>query len=98
MKFIKKPIIVEAFQMTIARRASNEDWPFWLHMAWQKDRNEPGSLHPTIEGSGEGSLSITTLEGEHLVSWGDWIIKGIAGEIYPCKPEIFYATYDPIPE
>lgn len=98
MKFIKKPIIIEAFQMTIARRASNEEWPNWLHMAWQKERSESGSLHPTIEGTGEGTLSITTLEGEHLVSWGDWIIRGIAGEIYPCKPEIFYATYDPISE
>ena len=98
MKFIKKPIIVEAFQMTLARRASNAEWPNWLHMAWQKERDEAGSLHPTVEGTSEGTLSITTLEGEHLVSWGDWIIKGIAGEIYPCKPEIFHATYDPIPE
>jgi len=38
---------------------------------------------------------IPTLEGGHVASPGDWIIKGIAGEFYPCKPEIFEATYDP---
>lgn len=37
---------------------------------------------------------ITTLEGEHLGEYGDWIIKGIAGEFYPCKPDIFDKTYE----
>jgi hypothetical protein len=45
----------------------------------------------------EGSvLTIPTLEGDHEASLGDWVIKGVAGEFYPCKPEIFEATYDPI--
>lgn len=39
---------------------------------------------------------ITTKEGEMTAREGDWIIKGIAGEFYPCKPEIFKATYDPL--
>lgn len=38
---------------------------------------------------------IPTLEGVMRASPGDWIIKGIAGEVYPCKPEIFKATYEP---
>lgn len=38
---------------------------------------------------------IGTLEGGHVVSPGDWIIRGIKGEYYPCKPDIFAATYDP---
>lgn len=38
---------------------------------------------------------IHTLEGDHLASYGDWIIKGIHGEFYPCKPDIFEATYSP---
>jgi hypothetical protein len=38
---------------------------------------------------------IETLEGDMLANYGDWIIKGINGEFYPCKPEIFVATYDP---
>ena len=96
MKFRKKPVVIEAFQMTPERRESNSEWLPWMHRAWQLGRAEPGSLHPTIEGDGEGTLSITTtLEGEHLVSWGDWVIQGVAGELYPCKPEIFAATYEP---
>jgi len=45
-------------------------------------------------GAGDGTLSIGTLEGQHLVSWGDWIIQGVKGELYPCKPDIFDATYE----
>jgi hypothetical protein len=39
---------------------------------------------------------IKTLEGTMMVSVGDWIIKGIKGELYPCKPDIFDATYEPV--
>jgi hypothetical protein len=42
----------------------------------------------------EGGLVIKTLEGEHLANIGDYIIKGIKGEYYPCKPDIFELTYD----
>lgn len=42
----------------------------------------------------EFSIQIKTLEGNHCVSPNDWIIKGIKGELYPCKPDIFEATYD----
>ena len=94
LKFRKKPVVIEAFQMTEERRASNADWPEWMHQAWQLDREAPGSLHPTEEGAGDGTLSIGTLEGPHLVSWGDWIIRGVKGELYPCKPDIFEATYE----
>ena len=40
-------------------------------------------------------VEIETLEGTHRCSHGDWIIKGIKGEFYPCKPDIFEATYEP---
>ena len=95
LRFRKKPVVIEAFQMTEERRASNADWPEWMHQAWQLDREAPGSLYPTEEGTGDGTLSIGTLEGPHLVSWGDWIIQGVKGELYPCKPDIFEATYAP---
>ena len=39
---------------------------------------------------------IETLEGEHIVSPGDWIIQGVKGEFYPCKPDIFEMTYEPV--
>lgn len=42
----------------------------------------------------EGNLFIATLEGEMRADKGDWIIKGVQGEVYPCKPDIFAATYE----
>lgn len=44
----------------------------------------------------EGRWEIETLEGPLHISEGDWIIKGIQGEFYPCKPDIFAATYEPV--
>ena len=98
MKFRKKPIVIEAFEMTREHRATNMDWPNWMHQAWQLDRETAGSLYPTEDSTGDDTLSIGTLEGQHLVSWGDWIIKGISGELYPCKPAIFMATYESVEE
>ena len=45
-------------------------------------------------GTSEETLIIDTLEGAMICSTGDWIIKGVAGEFYPCKPDIFQKTYD----
>lgn len=96
--FRKLPVEIEAFQMTEERRYSNSDWPEWLHEAWQKPRGVAGSLHPTshLHKHPDGTLSIMTLEGEHRVTPGDWIIRGVAGELYPCKPDIFAATYEAV--
>lgn len=44
----------------------------------------------------EGGLIIKTLEGEHIASLGDFIIKGVQGEFYPCKPDIFNLTYEKV--
>ncbi|MGU5699486.1 hypothetical protein ACV1D9_20305 [Aeromonas allosaccharophila] len=41
-------------------------------------------------------MTIATLEGNHIASEGDYIIKGVAGEFYPCKPDIFRATYEQV--
>jgi len=96
MKFRKKPVVIEAFQMTIGDRTNNENWPNWLNQAWNLNRGKPGSVFPTEGGTGDGTVSIGTLEGEMLVNFGDWIIQGVEGELYPCKSEIFAATYDSI--
>lgn len=83
MKFRKRPVVIEAVQ--------------WLG-------NMPpvialvGHDLPTFGEGRSGSLRIVTLEGDHEVSPGDWIIKGIMGECYPCKPDIFEATYQPASE
>lgn len=95
-RFRKKPVEIEAFQMTPERRVSNAEWPEWAHEAWYRDRGEPGALYPTEEGSADGTLSIGTLERPLLVSWGDYIIRGVKGELYPCSPFCFAATYDPV--
>ena len=93
MKFRKGSVVIEAFQMTPERRANNVDWPEWLHQAWNNDTLHPVNVKrfPLADAA---QLSIRTLEGEHLVSWGDWIIQGIKGELYPCTPNTFSATYE----
>jgi hypothetical protein len=98
MRYRKKPVVIEAFQMTRERRTDNSEWPNWLHDAWNQDKGTPGALSNVIEGSGDGALKISTLEGEMKIDWDDFIIQGVKGELYPCKPEIFDATYDCVDE
>ncbi len=95
-KFRKKPVIIEAFQMTKERRWNNSDWPNWLHEAWQLEPSE-GALWCESEDDTRGErLYLGTLEGVYIVQFDDWIIQGIEGELYPCKPQIFEKTYEPI--
>lgn len=96
MKYRKKPIIIEAFQMIYERRIDNSEWPIWLHEAWNKPNNEKGSLYPKDfpDSDGKDKLVIFTLEGNHEVNFGDYIIKGVQGELYPCKPDIFEQIYE----
>lgn len=93
MRFRKKPVVIEAFQMTEARRWDNSEWPEWLNKAWN---DEPGDVGAVYCRNGGAQLWIGTLEGEHVVSWGDWIIRGVKGELYPCRPDIFEMTYEKI--
>ena len=92
-KWRKKPVVIEAFQMTEARRHNNVNWPNWLHLAWNTEPGE-GSLYIDPDDPERQRLCIGTLEGVHRVAWGDWIIRGGKGELYPCKPDIFEATYE----
>lgn len=98
-KYRKKPVIIEAFQMTIERRWDNSEWPNWLNAAWQKEPSEGAIWIDTGSPIAEGHMSAAellcgTLEGAHKIDFGDFIIQGIKGEIYPCKPDIFHLTYD----
>lgn len=61
--------------------------------AWQFDGEHFPAVYPFIW-MGKGELRIETLEGDMLVSPGDWVIRGVKGEYYPCKPDIFEATYE----
>ena len=83
----KKPVVIEARQLT----DDNED----ELAAWSG--GQPAALYDT---SGDqpilkARLIIPTLEGDHHAIPGDFIIKGVQGEFYPCKPDIFDATYEP---
>lgn len=95
MRYRKKPVVIEAFQMTHERRASNAEWPEWLNIAWQRGVIFPADW-PNSDGSDQ--LCIVTLEGPYPLRWGDWIIRGVKGELYPCKPDIFAATYEAVEE
>ncbi len=100
IKFRKRPVVIDAFQMTQQRRQDNSEWPDWLHKAWNLPRGNQGSVFATDFPDSDGTerISIITLEGTMLVDWNDWIIMGVKGELYPCKPDIFEATYDLLDE
>lgn len=96
-KFRKLPVEIEAFQMTKERRWDNSEWPFWLHKAWQKDPSE-GALWIDPDDADREKLVCGTLEGVSRIDFDDFIIRGVAGEIYSCKPDIFKATHKPAEE
>lgn len=84
-KFRKKPVVIEAVQIT----------PEWF------DAPHPNPLHPRgmdirIDPIARCVL-IQTIEGTMRGDIGDWIITGVKGERYPCKPDIFAATYEAVP-
>lgn len=94
MKYIKKPVAIEAFQMTEERRFDNIDWPGWLNEAWNAPDLTEGALSIDPDDPERKKLVVGTPSGPVAISFGDWILRGPGGEIYPCKPDIFEATYD----
>jgi hypothetical protein len=87
MRYIKKPVIIEAIQ-------------------WFKDGDHSEVKKYPVKGCVPSCRIceigmtmhgfINTLEGGHIVCPGDWIIKGVKNEYYPCKPDIFELTYEPV--
>lgn len=88
MKFRKKPIVIDAFKWTGDR--DQEEDPEWIVAAMKE-----GSVQ-IQEVNDKCYMIINTLEGDMIARQGDYIIKGVQGEIYPCKPEIFLKTYDKV--
>jgi hypothetical protein len=81
-KFRKRPVVIEAMQVTLDNRYEVAEWCGGMPTA------DPGQI----------VLSLRTLEsagGWNYADDGDWIIKGVQGEFYACKPDIFAATYEP---
>jgi len=64
-------------------------------MRWKKFRKKP--IIVEAYQNKDRDKVINTLEGQMIAKKGDWIIKGINGEIYPCKPDIFKKTYEEVP-
>lgn len=100
-KYRKKPVVIEAVQLT---------WENWNDMCEFADvgsaENRPcgcyvgpdGKPREGYETTDRLGMKIPTLEGVMIATEGDWIIKGVNGEFYPCKPDIFEKTYEPVEE
>lgn len=91
MKYRKKPVVIEA------RQLNNSLWSIKEIVDWIHYGLSPEAQAIAIWDRGT-TLTIKTLEGDMTASPGDWIIKGVKGEFYPCKPDIFEATYEPVEE
>ena len=101
LKFRKKPVAIEAFQMTARMADSLADWPQWLQDAYRKGQYEEGSitrLSDLVTEATDKLFQIMTLEGRHIVRGDDWIIQGVRGELHSCEPYIFDLTYEPAEE
>ncbi|WP_304039085.1 DUF2829 domain-containing protein [Fibrobacter succinogenes] len=87
MKATKKPVTIECFKYDGDLMNSNGEYyvPDWAAKAYEDG---------TILFKDQGEMYIKTLEGDHHASVGDYIIRGVNGELYPCKPDIFEKTYD----
>ncbi|MFV0189087.1 MULTISPECIES: hypothetical protein [Empedobacter] len=80
-KYIKKPVIIEAKELEYNTKSQEEI------IEWSNGLIKKGL---------DGGLRIPTLEGVMVANTGDFIIKGIEGEFYPCKPDIFHKTYSEV--
>ncbi len=94
-KWRKKPVVIDAVQWTGKNQREMFDF-----LTGQPDRfmKAEGDNFYIDHGRVEGGLVIKTLEGEHVASIGDYIIKGVNGEFYPCKPDVFSKTYERVEE
>ena len=79
VQYRKKPVIIEAIKLKFSTDSQDEI------IQWSNN---------TIQKGLDGGLKIPTLEGMMIANTGDYIIKGIKGEFYPCKPDIFEMTYE----
>ena len=82
MKYRKKPVVIEGVRLlpVLERSAIVPSWLFNEDIKWYTD----------------GHAEVRTLEGTMRAEVGDWLIRGVKGEVYPCKNDIFEATYEPV--
>ena len=92
MRFRKKPVVIEAHQ-TPAINQLAEKFLTWAEDVGLDTDFQPEGPRPGTE---RGCFYIQTLEGVMLARPSDYVIKGVNGEFYPCKPDIFEKTYEPV--
>lgn len=85
-RYRKKPVTVRAWEI------GSDSMPDWVAKAFNASVIEETNLLP----GGEAVLEIETLEGTMIGNIGDYLIEGVEGELYPCKPGIFHATYEEV--
>jgi hypothetical protein len=85
-KYRKKPVVIEAWQLPPNGNVVRPGPPPWLSQA---------IIDGDVRTLRAGGAQIVTREGIMRADVGDWIIQGVKGELYPCKPDIFAATYEP---
>jgi len=84
-QYRKKPVVIDAMQFTDEMK----DRVFNFVTC---------NCYPDFTDDGKPALRIQTLEGDMTANIGDWVIKGVKGEFYPCKPDVFEMTYEEIEE
>jgi hypothetical protein len=97
MKFRKKPVVIDAVKWTGTEKSMEECLEFIADGKpdFEHLPSDGVHIHKGVSYCA-GQIFIPTLEGVMTASEGDWIIKGVKGEFYPCKPDIFEATYEKV--
>ena len=90
MQYRKNPVVIEAVTW-YGKYTDGTEWPDWFRNAVDTRK-----IHLVIDAEGKSGLHIETLEGTMTADIGDMVIRGVKGEIYPCKPDIFAMSYDPV--
>ena len=99
-RYRKKPVVIEAVQVAAAVY-DGKTWnssPFKCDAVpqWLEDAFANGIIAVHTSNRDYSTLAIQAPEGTMIAGPGDWIIRGVKGELYPCKPDIFEATYEPV--
>ena len=93
MKFVKKPVVIDAVQWTGKNHREMYNFLEGTNDVVEQPTGKNFEINHNLV---RGGLVIKTLEGQHIAKIGDWIIKGVNGEFYPIKEDIFFQTYDSV--
>jgi hypothetical protein len=99
-QYRKKPVVIEAMQWTGDNTSEVVDWVCTDSIQSAHHVEARPGVRPWKGDKARAPepecIMVDTLEGRMRANVGDWIIRGVQGEVYPCKPEIFAATYEPV--